>query len=344
MAIDVDFMDSFSHYAFADILTKWTQKSASQLSLVAGAGSRGGTVLRGASAQQFLSKTIAASSATHVMGARVKFNSFPISSAPFFAFKDAGTYQVSLWINADGSMRICRGTPTIETAIAGNFGALATGTWYYIEFKATIDDAAGAGTVAVQVNGANVYTSSGALDTKNTANASANDFEVGTNSPSSSQECGFDLEDLYHGTGTTFAGDSIVGVLTPNGAGAHTDFTPSAGSNYQNVDDATPNGDTDYNSSSTVGHIDTYEMTDMAVTGATIHAVAVNNYIKKTDAGSRTVAGVAHSNTTDGLGTASAVSTSYAYLQTIFPLDPNGNIAWAAAAVNDADYGLKIVS
>lgn len=57
-----------------------------------------------------------------------------------------------------------------------------------------------------------------------------------------------------------YPGDGKIIYMRPNAAGDNTDWTPSAGSNYQNVDEATPNDATDYNSSTTLNQIDDFEL------------------------------------------------------------------------------------
>lgn len=77
-------------------------------------------------------------------------------------------------------------------------------------------------------------------------------------------------------------------IMLPNGAGNTTQFTPSAGANYQNVDDINVDLDTTYNASSTNTQRDDYALADVAeaITG-TVEGVYVRALARKTDAGSR---------------------------------------------------------
>src|SRR6185437_13665423 len=75
--------------------------------------------------------------------------------------------------------------------------------------------------------------------------------------------------------GTTQAGDLRVECVMPNGPGAHTQFTPSAGANWQNVDEVPPDDDTTHNDSSTAGQLDTFVHAALAGIPSSIAAVAV---------------------------------------------------------------------
>jgi hypothetical protein len=85
------------------------------------------------------------------------------------------------------------------------------------------------------------------------------------------------IDDLIvHDNEAGFFGDVQVETIRPDAAGNHTDFTPLAGSNFQNVDETTPDGDTTYNFSSTVNHKDTYRLADLAAASGDIKALMVH--------------------------------------------------------------------
>lgn len=82
-----------------------------------------------------------------------------------------------------------------------------------------------------------------------------------------------------------FQGHVEVETVRPDGAGNYSNFTPSAGSNYQNVDETTPDGDTTYNHSSTTDHRDSYTMSALARAAGTVKAVMFNMVAKTPEAG-----------------------------------------------------------
>lgn len=141
-------------------------------------------------------------------------------------------------------------------------------------------------------------------------------------------------------------GNPRFGALWPEGVGAHSDFAPvGSATNWQNVDEASPNEDTDYNESETVGHIDTYVMQNVPAGLTAITAVAVTVRVKKTDANSRMFSAVlriggvnyVHADT-------KGVPGGYAYLQWIWTLNPATSAAWTVADVNALEAGVKVVS
>lgn len=143
---------------------------------------------------------------------------------------------------------------------------------------------------------------------------------------------------------TGWIGECQVDTLLPSGAGSSTDFTASAGSNYECVDEVPNNLGTDYVESSTDGDVDLYAMADLAEEPATIHAVAVAVSAAKTDAGSGSIKSVMKSGSTTAESDALALSNG-SYLRNVYArgVDPNTSSAWTASAVNALEAGCKAV-
>jgi hypothetical protein len=113
----------------------------------------------------------------------------------------------------------------------------------------------------------------------------------------------------------------------------------------ENIDPAP--GDISYVTDSTSGHEDLYSFPALTTPNpTTVYAVAVKGYIRKTDAGARTVDLRCKSSTTDSAGTnaGQTPATTYGWLDSFFETDPNGSIAWTATAVNSATSGFKVAS
>ena len=123
-----------------------------------------------------------------------------------------------------------------------------------------------------------------------------------------------------------------------------TEWTPSAGSNYQNVDDSGDmDDDTTYNSEDAAGQIDTYTVPDIEATGGVIHAVAVNMGVRKDDVGARTIKGVIRQATTNySSPTALTVFDSYRVSQAIWATQPDGSGAWNETNLNAAEFGIEM--
>jgi hypothetical protein len=227
------------------------------------------------------------------------------------------------------------------TTLSASSAQLQVGQWYYIEFKATIADA---GSYEVRING--ITAISGSADTRNGGTSATADVIRFSNTASLSNGR---ITDIYicDGAGTannTFLGDVRVVSLLPNASGTYSQWTPSAGSNYQCVDDATPNGDTDYVSSATPGQIDTYNFQDLSLLG-TIFGVLVTAHAAKDDAGTRQVAIHYKSGASEGDGATVSLPTSYTgQVNAVLESDPATSSAWSLSGLNAAEFGVKCIA
>ena len=215
--------------------------------------------------------------------------------------------------------------------------------WSYLEIKLTISDSAGV--AALRVNGTLDLNNTSA-DTQNGATTTVDHFQWRSNG---SGEWGMSMDDLYicddsGSVNNDFLGDIRVQRLLPSGAGNSTQWTASAGSNYQCVDDATPNADTDYVSETTAGEKDTYAFGNLTPTSGTVKGVQTVIKARKDDAGTRSIAPVYRPVSTDYDGTTVAVSDSYSYLREITEVSPETSAAWTIAEINGAEFGVKLVS
>jgi hypothetical protein len=142
-------------------------------------------------------------------------------------------------------------------------------------------------------------------------------------------------------------GDCGLAWLLPAGAGTTTQFTPDTGSNYARVNEATPDGDTSYVGSSTVGNIDTYALADLPGTVTTVKGVASVHYAKKTDVGARGMKAELRSGGGNSAhATEIAPGTSYQYYFSNWGRNPNNGTPadWTPAAVNALEVGQQVSS
>lgn len=260
-------------------------------------------------------------------------------SRELFRVQETGTEHVRLTYNGDGTFSVSRAGTALTGGTTANLG-IAANTWYHIELYALINDTTGA--FELRVNEASVASGSG-LDTRNGGTSGViNQYRFnGTGSND-------DFDDLHGMTGQDWAGDTrCIGQL-PNSDGATLQWTPSTGTaHYAVVDEATPNGDTDYVSDATAGHIDTYGYPSVGVgSTATVVAVGVRLIARKDDAGARTIDQVVRRGGTNyATGTAKTLSTTYAAYAGTWNTDPSTGSAWASvAAVNAGEYGVKEVA
>lgn len=121
--------------------------------------------------------------------------------------------------------------------------------------------------------------------------------------------------------------------------------TLASAANYYEVSQSPPPAaNTSYVTDTTVGHEDLYTFPNLTSIPASVYAVAVKAYCERSDSGARTVSLRMSSGGTDGGGslTGQTPGTSYGWLGSYFPTDPNGSIAWTGTALNAATSGFKI--
>ncbi len=352
------FLDSFDHYVTADIPQKWTQiisaagtdpdigsygrRSSQGLRFLGGAGANGRA--------NPLSLTLTPADATCIIGfawtmPSGAFASLPTgfsnptdtSGTPAHAVlytMNAGSVQTAFQILGDGTFRALNSGGTFGTSTK----SFAIGTTYYIEIKVT--HATSGGTIRVRVDGDEWLT----LSSLNTGSA-WNQIVIGRITGSTGL---WYYDDLYVADGsgsdgwTDFMGDMRIDATFPTSDGTHSDFTRSTGANqYATIDEASANGDSDYNSSGTNFAMDTLNFPNAPVSGATILGLQVVAQAKKADAGPAGHKAVVRIGSTDYTGTEHSLASSYSFVREQFPLKPSDNTAWTDTDYNAAEFGYQ---
>lgn len=337
------FLDGFDHYATADIAKKWTSSVGASIDLSNGRRS-GGALLGSIGNVALVSKTLAAASASFVMGCAIKLGAVA-TNCDLFRLHDAGTFQCGVRIAADGTLFVHRNGTTLTggTSVVG----LSVGTWAFVEFKVTIADSIAAGSCKVRINGVDVITVTTGQDTKNTANASANQVSIGGTNGSGAANTlvdDFYVCDLSGVSNNDFLGDCRIDTLYPNGDGSNSAFTTSTGAtHYTLMDEATPNT-SDYVESSVVSNKDTYAFQNLSAITGNIYGVQVCSAALKDDAGARSIANTVKSSATNADGATQTLSTSQVYYVDVFATDPNTAAAWTEANINSAEFGVKVAA
>jgi hypothetical protein len=261
-----------------------------------------------------------------------------------FSFLEGATTHVGIRPQgSDGSFDIYRGT-TLLVAEAGGTGLFNTAVWHYIEFEVIISDTVGR--VIIKVDATEVYDSGASLDTKNGGTGVIDKCMWGGNSGYPTR-----MDDLYifddqGSLNNTFYGDAVVEKVIPDGAGNYTDFTPSTGSNWQNVDDGpTIDGDSTYNSAGTGGDTDSYTFAAMAAaSGADIAAVQIGAIVRH-EGGGGTLRLMHRRSASDTFGATKTPSSGYGWVGELMEQDPQaGPGAWTVTNVDASEFGVDIVS
>lgn len=344
------FCDSFSHYVTADLTDKYNTVTSMTISSNNGRNNNNSLRYVGnnipVDAIKYVSKNVTATG-TFILGVAFKINSAPTNKFQLFALFDAGTTQVDLRLNTDLTLSVTRNGTVLGTTTH----ALATSRWYHIEWKIKITNSTSSGECVLKINETERLNLSG-VDTQNTSNSTANAVILG-HSPTVETGSSFtaDFSDFYicdtsGSLNNDFIGDHKVTSYYPNGNGNTNQLTNQAGNstnNYQSVDEASPNDDTDYVESSTAGQKDTYGFQDTS-SSASIKGIQININARKSDAGSRSIAPVIRSNGTDYDLTTVSISDSYAFYTEIKETDPATSVAWTASGFNSAEFGIKLIS
>lgn len=261
----------------------------------------------------------------------------PQGGVPFVRFYDGATAQV--YLAFDGSWKLTAYSGASSWATTFTY---APSTWIYAELR--VDFGTGtSGRIVVKVNGQTVLDQA-SINTAPSGVARGNMVQYYQNG-GNNQSASYDDLYLCDGTGTAnndFLGDCRVETLLPSGAGAETQWTPSAGANYTNVDEVPADGDTTYNKSNTVGQVDTYALPDLASVTGLIYGVQYLQSVRKDNAGTRLVAPVARIGGADYPGSDTGLGNSYVYTREIKEKSPATAAAWTISEINAMEYGVKV--
>jgi hypothetical protein len=117
-----------------------------------------------------------------------------------------------------------------------------------------------------------------------------------------------------------------IGIATTNNASAN------AGTR--------PNGDNVYISDSTAGNITDYAHQSIVLSGVIVGLFRLS-YMRKDDAGSRSVAQICLSGSATALTTPESLANTYQYWIQILEADPNTLTGWTVSGFNAATFGVK---
>lgn len=238
-----------------------------------------------------------------------------------------------IYINPGGSIGLFRS----GTLVASSTRNLIPEDWYYFEIKYIPDNAAGECTVLV--NGSQWVTFSG--DTI----ASAGSMTIVR-----MQETGgnlhyhyvddFVINDDSGADNNTYPGQVHLSLATVTSDGDASDWTPSAGSNYENVDEIPPST-ADYNYSSNATDVDLYDITDPLAGTETILNLIVNG-IMQLDNGSGDMALTLKTNGTEYDGDTTALTETWTLYQHVWADNPDDSNPWEPADIDDLQIGAEV--
>jgi len=245
--------------------------------------------------------------------------------------KQGGTEHTHMRINSGGQLNFIKND---NNGLGQTPPIVIAGQWVHVQMRFLV--AFSGGQIEIRVNGssASVHNASGLTFTGN----SVDEITLSSGGGMTIDYC-----DLVV-TKDDWPGDFTVGYYKPNGAGNSTQWTPSAGSNFQTVDEASKDT-SDYNATSTVGNKDTFALENVT-TPSVIKCVAPIMLADKQDAGAATInAVIRHSGTDYDQSAASPPFGSITYLQPDFlETNPGTAAAWVDTDVNAMELGYKRAS
>lgn len=337
--MSIQFFDSFDYYATADIGKKWDVVNGSPVINAAGGRNSGGGI-EFDTASEYVEKNITGTPATIVIAGAFKVSSLSVAQE-IVKIMDTASIQVKIRINTDGKIEAFRDATSLGVSAAVVFTA---GAFAHLDIKVTINDASG--TVSV-ISGATTHLNLTSQDTKNTANAYCTSVRIGGDGTNTVSCDDFYIVDTAGAAPQNDRlGDCRVSVSRPNVEGTYSSFTPNVGTdNSANVDDTTPDADTTYNSSSSVGTRDSFGLAAMVdIGGATIFGVQANVIARKDAAGTRKVRVFSRPVGTNYFGVSQTLTTSYLNFRELWQTNPETTLEWAESEVNLTQIGYEVAS
>lgn len=348
--MSMQFCDSFSHYATADITKKYLQNSGGSIS--ATGGRRGQGCLRHGFQGTTTAPVMSGDDEVYV-GFAMKTTGVG-QRGPFCGFGDENYGTIIMVCNEDGSVTPYQNWAAM-LSVNNNVSRSPIGTptapwtlnwdnWYYIEVY--LKAHASAGVITLRVNGITIKTWTN-LDTRNgmgTASTRITQFAFFAGHMNmDAYFCDLYINDANGSVNNGFLGDVRVDPHFPIEDGTTLEWTPSTGSDhFEMVNEVNPDLGVTYNTTNTLNAIDTLVLEDLKNNGGTIKGVQMVVLDDKTDAGPCTVAPVVR---IDGVNYASVDShapseTSYVYARKVYDVQPD-TTAWNETDFNASEWGYK---
>lgn len=339
------FIDGFENYAKdSDMSGMWTIQGTPAF-LEAGRDPSSSAISMNTTSD-FVNRALGVNAVTGVVGFAFKHANTASGTLPMCTLREttalSSGIHLELNLSTGNLLVLQRGTTTIATSSK----TLANDTWYYIEIRWTIDDASGSCEVFVNNIKGGWIDFSG--DTRNSGFAYIDQIKFSGTTTGTGGEFFFDdvymLDNNGGAPGNDRLGDSIVETLNPSGVGAEAQWTPSAGANQENVDEATPDDDTTFNSSGIVDDDDRFAMDNLVNVPSTVFGVQVNGMFRNENSGARSIRLKAHDGVTEGQSDTRATTfdPNYVFEFEVFEDHPTDANPWSTAEVNAMEAGYRI--
>jgi hypothetical protein len=221
-------------------------------------------------------------------------------------------------------------------------GLWSSNTTYKVEIYIKIDDTAGR--VVMKLNGVTVLDFTG--DTKPGTDTTFDSFLLGKSVPGFPiANSGYSYFDNVVVDDTEWPGDTKIAGVFPTGAGNSAQWTPSAGANWDCVEEVPPS-DADYITTNTVGQKDTYAASDLPADASAVKCVQFAARAQKEGAATpQNLAFVIRTGGADYEGSVVALPTGLSeHVRDIWVNNPATSQAFTPSEVNGMEIGIKAIA
>jgi len=274
-----------------------------------------------------------------------KIEGLPGFAKSMFEVIENSTYHCGFDLQSNGAVTAVRyDLSHVPTILASSPKLLRTDTWYTFKLLITIGNSISADSFILLVNDEEWLNVPATSDTQNNGFGLANSFVFGLGGTIRS------IDDFYMmDAADPWPDEHRVDTIRPNAIGTTNDWLGSDADsvdNHLHVDEVTPDGDTTYVESSTVGQIDLYNLESLPIIPIEIYCANTCSICKKTDAGSRTVKHIARTGGAnfEGALTHYPSAVSYSRQANPYTLNPDTGVKWVQADIDALQSGLKIES
>lgn len=249
------------------------------------------------------------------------------------SLKNGGTTVGILGIDSTGAIRFARDDFGSNQHGISTGGLIAPNIWNYIEIEFTRNSSTGA--FNIYMNGSLVLSGTGV----NTGAVDVNTVQFSTDAGNRY------IDDFYIVDAATRLGECRIDTLRPSADTATKQFTPNSGStNFSRVADAVIDSDSSYNSATTIGTKDLFDINDLAATPSAIFAVQAVMAARKDNTDLSQLRVDIKSGATSVQGATKTLATTYNIFTDILPTDPATSAAWTPTAVNALQLGYEVIA
>lgn len=319
----------------------------------------------GSGAQSYMSETFQAANANGPFFFRAYLDIGTGNSGEYSIMElqdSTNTRQVWVTLTSTNKLRLYS-TSSSGAQIGSDSSTLYPGNWYRVEVKFDRSPAGGSQVAALQLNGSSVATSSALTITNGITQLALGNNIGNVGSPTTGQMY-YDDVAINQNLGTTqnsYPGDGRIVMVQPNAAGDNSGWTKNGagctgGSNYQCVNEVTPDDATTYVSTSTNNTIDDYAVASTGVnSSATITMVEVGVRFRTSastegdfrlrlkDASGAVPIESTNINPASSTWVSNATASPYNYTMTAYTR-PEQSTAWTKATLDTAQIGIRSVN